>query len=108
MREMEANLTNVSVASNAVQRLSDEEKEDLMLFFKNCIIPRDKPKLLETLKETISFRKEIFALEATRLANCFAFYFTSPDIVSNYSLAHTMRLLLMISFTDLERLRNAI
>lgn len=59
---------------------SEDEKQELMHFFKTCLV-QDKKKLLDTLKETISFRRKIFSDENTTIADDFKFYFLSPGIV---------------------------
>lgn len=82
MRKMQANLTVSSDADRNECQYSEEEKLELLLFFKTCLIPKDKSKLLQTLKETIQFRKELYACDSTIFADSFKFYFISPDIVS--------------------------
>lgn len=60
-----------------------EVQNELKQFFKNCVLPRDKEKLKEKLKESVSYRRELVHCIDTNFEESFSFYFVSPDLVIN-------------------------
>lgn len=63
----------------ANEYLTEDEKKKHILFFRTCVMPRDKEKLKVLMKATVPFRKEL--LKDCDFSDIFKFYFSSPDLV---------------------------
>lgn len=75
--------TNVpEVIQQNEPELSQEEKDELTLFFKTCVVPDQKLALLRKLEATVQFRTTMLKDATTNFTELFPFYFVCPDIVS--------------------------
>lgn len=61
---------------------SEEEQEQVLTYFKTCLVRNEKNVLLEKLKETVSLRMGVLTARRTNFAENFPFYFVSPDLAS--------------------------
>lgn len=62
--------------------LTIEEELASLLFFKTCLIDRDKEILKIKLKQTIAMRQKVLKRRETKFIESFPFYFLSPELVS--------------------------
>lgn len=58
----------------------NEELEHL-LFFRTCVVSRDKAILKIKLKQTVALRENTLKKPDTKFPQAFPFYFVSPDLV---------------------------
>lgn len=63
------------------QPLTEEEINDLMLFFRTCIVRRDKEILKEKLTKTIEYREQQIKKKGVKFFELFPFYFIDVDLV---------------------------
>lgn len=64
----------------------EEEKQELQIFFKTCLVHKNKAQLIQKLKQTVEFRCSLLRSNKESLRETFPFYFTSPNLVNrNYS-----------------------
>lgn len=79
---------------NAVTKLPQSESEKssgitideelaFLLYFRTCIVDRDKEVLKVKLKQTIAMREKLIKKKDTCFHKVFPFYFISPDLVHN-------------------------
>lgn len=73
--------TTVATDTQSVSEWALADKNELISFFKTCIIPAQKNDLLKTLDTTISLRTSLLQDSNTNFTEIFHFYFVSPDIV---------------------------
>lgn len=71
---------NISLNDNVA--LTEDEKNRILLYFKNCVVALEKPSLVENLKETVHFREEVLGSVDVNIPESFPFYFVAPDLVS--------------------------
>lgn len=64
---------------------TEDEKEDLRIFFKTCLAHKDESLLIEKMKESVQFRCELIK-DKVNLTETFPFYFASPKLVRIYLL----------------------
>lgn len=64
------------------ENITKEKKQEILLFFKICLVQSERSALLEKLRTTIKLRCEILKDEKLDSREVFPFYYTSPDIVS--------------------------
>lgn len=58
-----------------------EEEYSCLLFFKTCLIDRDKDILKIKMQQTIQLREKTIRKRETKFIESFPFYFVSPDLV---------------------------
>lgn len=61
---------------------SEEEKNEIMMYFKTCVVRNEKTSLIEKLKETVNLRIDIMKNAETNITESFPFYFVEPSLVS--------------------------
>lgn len=61
---------------------SEEEKKEIIMYFKACVVRIEKTSLISKLKETVNLRIEIMKNAETNITEIFPFYFVEPDLVS--------------------------
>lgn len=61
--------------------LSYTEELDYMLFFRTCVVQREKDVLKLKLRKSIAMREKIIRTRNTDFPEKFPFYFISPDLV---------------------------
>lgn len=82
------------VRGNSDHDIADEESDpsteltynqelEHLLYFRTCVVSRDKDVLQIRLKQTISFREKLLKKNETKFPELFPFYFVSPDLVSS-------------------------
>lgn len=63
--------------------LTDDEENELILYFKNCVISRqNKEELKAKLKDTVQFRNQLMLRKNINFPETFSFYFASPEMVN--------------------------
>lgn len=62
--------------------LTYNEELEHLLFFRTCVVSRDKEILKIRMKQTISLREKTLKTKLTKFPEIFPFYFVSPDLVS--------------------------
>lgn len=68
--------------------INDEKKQEYMLFFKTCLLPRDLGRLENALKATIAFRRQLCREKKNEFEQMFPFFFAHPDLVSKIGSAY--------------------
>lgn len=63
------------------QPLTEEEIKETMLFFRTCVVHRDKEMLKEKLTKTIAYREEQIKTKGVKFFELFPFYFIDVDLV---------------------------
>lgn len=86
-RSTEINTNIVTDAIDAIHSMTlnddmtEEEKKEILLFFKSCLVRDERSVLLEKLKISIKLRCEVLKDGHMDSREVFPFYYTSPDIV---------------------------
>lgn len=73
---------SIGSVEDAVDQLSLEEELDILLFFKTCIVSRNKEILQLKMKSTIALREKTIKKHEIEFFEMFPFYFVDPDLVS--------------------------
>lgn len=60
---------------------SDEEKDELLHYFKYCVVAQNKEELQSKLEMSIEFRRQILQDPPEPIYKLFAFYFVDPNLV---------------------------
>lgn len=63
-------------------RAIDQEEEDLIQYFKNCVVINERDDLIKRLKDTVPLRQNIIKVTSQNIHECFSFYYADPTIVS--------------------------
>lgn len=61
---------------------SMEEKEEILAFFKRCVLPQQRNEVEKKMAETKAFRRHVILNDFQEYAKCWQFYFVAPDLVS--------------------------
>lgn len=61
--------------------LTENERNELLIFFRSCNLRSEKDELINTMKKTIDFRRELLQDEKTQIMQSFPFYFADPNLV---------------------------
>lgn len=72
----------VECMTEQINEMSVEDELTCLLFFKTCIIDRDKEILKIKMKQTIKLREKTIRKRDTKFVEVFPFYFVAPDLVS--------------------------
>lgn len=88
---IEDELQNLTISEqvedeNNTNTLDPNEELELLLYFRTCIVNRDKEILKIKLKQTIELRETLIKKKDTVFYQSFPFYFVSPDLVIYFSL----------------------
>lgn len=62
------------------EKFSEDEKQELQIFFKTCLVHKNRAQLIEKLKETVGFRCSLLKSNIENL--CGTFPFTCPSLVN--------------------------
>lgn len=61
---------------------SESETEEILTFFKTCVVSKEKSALIEKLSQTINLRCEMLKANNRDIREIFPFFFVAPDLVS--------------------------
>lgn len=90
--EQTSDVINQNVVDQFASMTIQEELANL-LFFKTCLIDKDKEILKIKLKQTITLRQKVLKKRETKFIESFPFYFLSPDLVSRLDISVISNLL---------------
>lgn len=76
-------IEELTLNEKSSESFSEEEKKEILIFFKSCHVESNKIALMEKLQNTVQLRCEIFEEKNKDLREIFPFYFVSPEIVSS-------------------------
>lgn len=64
--------------------LSEDEENNLILLFKNCVIsqPSQKTELKAAMKKTVALRDRLIVETKTNILEYFGFFYAAPDLVN--------------------------
>lgn len=62
---------------------SESEIQEILIYFRTCIVSTDKSALIKKLSQTTNLRCKILEANNQDLREIFPFYFVSPDLVSS-------------------------
>lgn len=68
--------------TDLMEKMTVDEELTYLLFFKTCLIERDKEILKIKMKQSIALREKVLRKAETKFAESFPFYFISPDLVN--------------------------
>lgn len=68
------------------ENFSEDQIDQFMVYFRNCVVSKEKPSLIEKLQQTKNLRNSILKDDKKDIMEIFPFYFTSPDLVSSVAL----------------------
>jgi len=66
---------------NGEGNFSQEEKEEILNFFKRCV-PNDRHEVKKKMMDTKAFRREMILTDLKKYQTCWDFYFHMPNLVS--------------------------
>lgn len=69
-----------------MNQLDETQMEELILFFKTCVVRNSMTELKSKLKETVSARRKLISAKETRFPELFPFYFVDCNLVSIFNL----------------------
>lgn len=58
-----------------------EAADELMQFFRNCVVSQNKEEIIEKLKYSVEFRRSILQNPPEPIFKIFGFYFVDPELV---------------------------
>lgn len=90
------NNNNANDATTETVELTEDKEKEIILFFKNCVVQREKNILQQMMKETVDFRQRLLKNPKTKLHETFSFYFVEPELV----MTNTMAPLFYIKFIN--------
>lgn len=70
-----------AVPTDDTENLSYDAENEYMLFFRTCLVSRDKEELKIKLTQSIKEREILMKNQAIDFPKLFPFYFLSPDLV---------------------------
>lgn len=73
---------NIDNVVEQIGKMTLEEEYSCLLFFKTCLIDRDKEILKIKMQQTIDLREATIRKRETKFIESFPFYFVSPDLVT--------------------------
>lgn len=81
--------TQTAVVESSETNLNDDEisyDEELeyLLFFRTCVIRRDKEILKIKMRRTIKLREKLIKRKSTDFPHMFPFYFIDPELVRHF------------------------
>lgn len=62
---------------------SESEIQEILIYFRTCIVSTDKSALIEKMSQTTNLRCKILEADNRDQRETFSFYFVSPDLVSS-------------------------
>lgn len=71
-----------SESEKSFNELTYNEELEHLLFFRTCVVKRDKEILKIRMKQTVALRDKMLKKEETKFPEMFPFYFIEPDLVS--------------------------
>lgn len=66
-----------------LEEISLADELSYLLYFKTCIVEKEKDILKIKMEKTITLREKVIKKHETKFLESFPFYFVSPDLVSN-------------------------
>lgn len=79
-----------SEADKSSTDLTYNEELEHLLFFRTCVVNRDKEVLKIRMKQTVAMREKTLKKNETKFPEMFPFYFVEPDLVSAFFLKNYM------------------
>lgn len=73
----------VAEITEDIESLSLEEELSNLLYFKSCIVDKEKNILKIKMQQTIALREKTIRKRETTFIESFPFYFVDPDLVNN-------------------------
>lgn len=61
--------------------INDQDAEELMQFFRNCVVAHNKEELKDKMKSSVAFRRNILKNPPEPMFKIFGFYFVDPELV---------------------------
>lgn len=74
--------TEVGNITAGIETLTLQEELQYLLYFKTCMIERDKDVLKIKMQQTIKLREATIRKREVKFFESFPFYFVSPDLVN--------------------------
>lgn len=88
------------IANDDADDWTPEEKQDLLEFFRHCVVSTDRQKIEQKLRETVEYRRKMIVSSIEEFMEMWEFYFAAPDLVS-------MRVCVCLNFFCYNRLSFA-
>lgn len=70
---------------NEEEQLTEEQENNLLKFFKRCVLPKDLKEVEAKMKTTKTQRRSIILEKIDKYKECWQFYFVSPELVIHFS-----------------------
>lgn len=80
--------------------LTEEEELEYKLYFRQCIVAREKPILKIKLQKSIKLREKMMKQKGVEFYEIFPFYFIDPDFVRKTSLMMNFRIFFTKKLND--------
>lgn len=61
---------------------TEEEKEEVLKYFKRCVLPGDRKEVEKKMLETKSFRRDLILSDIEKYKECWKFLFVEPELVN--------------------------
>lgn len=68
------------------ENFSEDQIDQFMVYFRNCVVSKEKPLLIDQMRQTKKLRNRILKEDKKDIMEIFPFYFTFPDLVSSVAL----------------------
>lgn len=68
-----------------MEKVTLEDEYSFLLFFKTCLLDRDKEILKIKMQQSIALRETTIRKRETKFIEVFPFYFVSPDLVLQFN-----------------------
>lgn len=88
-------LDDLNVSSDDIadsDALSEEEEKAAMLFFRTCVVHRDREQLKIKLKQTVKARENLIRKKGTKFHQVFPFYFIDPMLVCYFFINNVFKM----------------
>lgn len=66
---------------NNLEAFTDEQKEDVLKYFKRCVMPKDLKDVKKKMQETKELRRDCILNDFQKYQECWNFYFAAPELV---------------------------
>lgn len=70
------------ISNDDAEDWTPEEKQDLLKFFRHCVVSTHRQQIEQKLRETVEYRRKIIVYSIEEYMEMWEFYFAATDLVS--------------------------
>lgn len=83
-QDLAQSMANMELSDDSMSEpITEEELKSIMLFFRTCIVAKERNDLKVKLRKTVKQREEMIKKKGIQFFEVFPFYFIDPSFVSS-------------------------